>query len=112
MFLSRGDRDLGVAFQTHPGRQAFISRFYEEAKQNVQAQANGVIADLNNGALRLRDQWRGCEASRVSNAAAAAAELDAIEQSRNASASRIVQAAAACDAQVAGLQALIMSDRR
>ena len=24
MFLSRGDRDLGVAFQTHPGRQAFI----------------------------------------------------------------------------------------
>ena len=22
MFLSRGDRDLGVAFQTHPGRQA------------------------------------------------------------------------------------------
>ena len=23
--LSRGDRDLGVAFQTHPGRQAFIS---------------------------------------------------------------------------------------
>ena len=26
MFLSRGDRDLGVAFQTHPGRQAFVSR--------------------------------------------------------------------------------------
>ena len=25
MFLSRGDRDLGVAFQTHPGRQAFVS---------------------------------------------------------------------------------------
>ena len=25
MFLSRGDRDLGVAFQTHPGRQAFLS---------------------------------------------------------------------------------------
>ena len=22
MFLSRGDRDLGVAFQTHPGHQA------------------------------------------------------------------------------------------
>ena len=22
MFLSRGERDLGVAFQTHPGRQA------------------------------------------------------------------------------------------
>ena len=29
MFLSRGDRDLGVAFQTHPGRQAFISSMGE-----------------------------------------------------------------------------------
>ena len=30
MFLSRGDRDLGVAFQTHPGRQAFISSEEQE----------------------------------------------------------------------------------
>ena len=36
MFLSRGDRDLGVAFQTHPGRQAFISRnvIRQKTKQN------------------------------------------------------------------------------
>ena len=26
MFLSRGDRDLGVAFQTHPGSQASSRR--------------------------------------------------------------------------------------
>ena len=32
MFLSRGDRDLGVAFQTHPGRQAFISSGSKEAR--------------------------------------------------------------------------------
>src|SRR5574339_510042 len=32
MFLSRGDRDLGVAFQTHPGRQAFISSGSKELR--------------------------------------------------------------------------------
>ena len=32
MFLSRGDRDLGVAFQTHPGNQA-LSRV--EAKNSA-----------------------------------------------------------------------------
>ena len=32
MFLSRGDRDLGVAFQTHPGRQAFISSGSKEPR--------------------------------------------------------------------------------
>ena len=35
MFLSRGDRDLGVAFQTHPGRQAFISSGSKEARSRT-----------------------------------------------------------------------------
>ena len=35
MFLSRGDRDLGVAFQTHPGRQAFISSGSKEMKEGT-----------------------------------------------------------------------------
>ena len=34
VFLSRGDRDLGVAFQTHPGRQAFISRDRKSTRLN------------------------------------------------------------------------------
>ena len=36
MFLSRGDRDLGVAFQTHPGRQAFISSGSKEARSALE----------------------------------------------------------------------------
>src|SRR5574341_718204 len=32
MFLSRGDRDLGAAFQTHPGRQAFTSSGSKEPR--------------------------------------------------------------------------------
>ena len=37
MFLSRGDRDLGVAFQTHPGRQAFISSGRKEPRSVLES---------------------------------------------------------------------------
>src|SRR5574340_440572 len=36
-FLSRGDRDLGVAFQTHPGRQAFISSGSKEPRSALES---------------------------------------------------------------------------
>ena len=37
MFLSRGDRDLGVAFQTHPGRQAIISSGSKEPRSTLES---------------------------------------------------------------------------
>src|SRR5574337_899138 len=37
MFLSRGERDLGVAFQTHPGRQASISRGSKEPRSALES---------------------------------------------------------------------------
>ena len=37
MFLSRGDRDLGAAFQTHPGRQAFISSGSKEPRSALES---------------------------------------------------------------------------
>src|SRR5574340_1216822 len=37
MFLSGGDRDLGVAFQTHPGRQAFISSGSKEPRSALES---------------------------------------------------------------------------
>src|SRR5574340_1095644 len=37
MFLSRGDRDLGVAFQKHPGRQAFISSGSKEPRSALES---------------------------------------------------------------------------
>src|SRR5574341_9842 len=43
MFLSRGDRDLGVAFQTHPGRQAFVSRGSEEPRSALESRRWGGI---------------------------------------------------------------------
>ena len=41
MFLSRGDRDLGVAFQTHPGRQAFISSGSKETRSALESRRVG-----------------------------------------------------------------------
>src|SRR5574337_999747 len=37
MFLSGGDRDLGVAFQTHPRRQAFISSGSKEPRSALES---------------------------------------------------------------------------
>jgi hypothetical protein len=87
------------------------SAAYEKGKADAQAQGDSVAADLRAGNLRLQHRWAGCEASRVSNAAAAAAELDAAAADRNASAGRIVAAAKSCDEQVAGLQQILIAER-
>ena len=44
MLLSRGDRDLGVAFQTHPGRQAFISSGSKEPRSALDR--DGYLLEL------------------------------------------------------------------
>lgn len=88
-----------------------VAESYEKGKTDAQATADAVVAGLGAGAVRLREQWRSCEAGRVSQAAAAARFANAIEQSRNESAGRIVRIAAECDAQVTGLQSFIAAER-
>lgn len=90
---------------------ANISASYEKGKQDAQADADRIIADLRAGNLKLREQWRGAgaSASGVPSAAATAGQPDATERGREAGAARIVRAASICDAQVAGLQALVRS---
>src|SRR5574341_630274 len=79
MFLSRGDRDLGVAFQTHPGRQAFISSGSKEARSALesrrvslcysttrhQAGAGGKLTRLSSGRLFAGVCKKGWSISRV-----------------------------------------------
>lgn len=84
---------------------------YERGKSDAKAVSDTVVAGLAAGTVRLRGQWRGCEANRVSQASAAARFADAVEQSRNESAGRIVRVAAECDAQVTGLQSFIAAER-
>jgi len=88
-----------------------VSAAYEEGKRDAEATGAAVAADLRAGALRLQRRWAGCETQRLSEATAASLELDAAARDREESAGRIVRAAAQCDAQVRGLQQLVLSER-
>lgn len=90
---------------------AAVSESYEKGVADAQAVSARVVDDLRAGNLKLRQQWRGCEANRVSNAAAAAIGADEEDRHRRESAGRIVRAAAECDAQVNALQAFVRGER-
>jgi len=91
---------------------AAIGARYEQEKQDAQAAADRVIADLRAGNLRLHQRWQDALAtSELSATTAAAVIADARAQDRAESAGRIVRAAAECDAQVRGLQAVVRADR-
>lgn len=108
--------DLAVAQETIDTERQYAQRLqaiatrYEGDKNAIERQAASDLADLRSGNLRLREQWRGCEA-RQAQVGGAAGQSDGGADLRAESASRIVRAAAECDAQVKGLQAVIRSDR-
>jgi len=85
---------------------------YEKGKADAEQAANQTVADLRSGAVRLRDEWATCRAtSAVVSSAASGRQPDAGANDREASAGRIVRAAAQCDAQVIGLQAALTGER-
>lgn len=92
--------------------QSRVASAYEQGKRDAEAENERVVADLRSGNLRLQNRWSGCEAVRVSDATAAARELDAAIRDREESAGRIIRAAAECDAQVRGLQDLLLLERQ
>ena len=53
MFLSGGDRDLGVAFQTHPGRQAFILSGSKEPRSALEKKRLKEIFSISG--IKLED---------------------------------------------------------
>lgn len=91
--------------------QTDVSEAYEKGKKDAEATGAAVTAGLRAGNLRLQQRWAGCETQRLSDAAAVAGELDAAARDREESAGRIVRAAAQCDAQVRGLQELLILER-
>src|SRR5574340_1059466 len=58
MFLSRGDRDLGVALQTHPGRQAFIASGSNEPRSALESRRVSLCPQ-SAGTLRSASEIRG-----------------------------------------------------
>lgn len=98
------EQDLAAA-------QAGVSEAYEKGKKDAEATGVAVAADLRAGNLRLQQRWAGCKTQRLSDSAAAAGKLDAAVRDREESAGRIIRAAAQCDAQVRGLQKLLILER-
>lgn len=93
-------------------RVAQIADQYEQDKIDAQTAADRLVADLRAGNRRLHDRWQAAIATdSLSDAATAASRADAAQRDREASAARAIAAADQCDAQVAGLQAVVRSDR-
>lgn len=88
-----------------------IAESYERGKKDAQVTSDRIAADLRAGNLKLRNAWAGCETQLLSDATASASRIDAGADDRAASASTIVRAAAEADAQIRGLQALVIADR-
>ncbi|MHC2115341.1 endopeptidase [Stenotrophomonas geniculata] len=91
-------------------RAEAVATQYEQEKADAESKGAAVADGLRAGNLRLQQRWAGCEA-RVSDLAAASGQPDGATDDRAGSAGRIVRAAAACDALVRGLQALVRADR-
>lgn len=91
-------------------RAEAVATQYEQEKADAESKGAAVADGLRSRAIRLQDHWAGCEA-RVSELGASSGPVDDSANDRADSAGRIVRAAAACDAQVRGLQALVRADR-
>ena len=93
--------------------QNAVSAAYEKGKADAEANAKRVVADLRAGNLVLRERWTSCQASSgLPRPTPDTSEPDARTADRDESAGRIVQAAAQCDAQVRGLQELLLLERK
>lgn len=93
------------------GALAQVSDAYERGRRDAQTVGERVTAELRAGDLRLQERWAGCEAG-VPGVSTTPAELDAAARDREESAGRVVRAAAECDAQVRGLQELLIEARK
>jgi hypothetical protein len=97
--------------QTRARYIAGIGDAYERGLSDAKRKGDAVAADLRAGNLRLREQWRGCEARGVPGAAAGAGEPAASADLRAAGARDLVRAAAEADEWIRGLQKVTQADR-
>lgn len=109
-------KQLAEARQAERDAQARVDALaakYEQERHRAELEQATLVADLRSGAVRFRRLWQGCEAAtaRVPSDPGAAGVADGEADDRADSASRIVRAARACDAQVIGLQDYIRAIR-
>lgn len=92
-------------------RLADIGSKHEQDRRDAEGVPDAVVADLRAGNLRLRREWAGCETRRLSDAAAAARERDALAASRDALAGAVVRVGRDADDQLAACQAVVIAQQ-
>ncbi|SON93567.1 hypothetical protein [Xanthomonas citri] len=90
---------------------ADIGAKHEEDRQAAQAVPDAVVADLRNGALKLRDGWASCETQRLAETAAGTRERDAAAERREEFAGAVVRVGRDADDQLRACQAVVRADR-
>lgn len=122
---AKAEQEVRIAHETAQAAKAAADRYiqraeaanaaatqYQKALNDANRRADATVADLLAGNLRLRRLWQGCQAVSAPGSAAPGGRVaDDSTDDRAASAGRIVRAAAECDAQVRGLQAVVHADR-
>lgn len=103
-------KDVADREHASAARAASIAARYQDDVAEIRKATDRIPADIRAGMLRLRDYWQ--PAASVPATGSSAGRADAAEQRRAQSAARIVRAAKECDAQVAGLQRIVIEDRR
>lgn len=95
----------------HKAALEAVGAQFQKDKSDALAKKDSVIADLRSGKLQLRPQWRRCPAAGVPKAPGGAVSSDDAADLRETDAGSLVSITAACDAQVKGLQSVILTDR-
>lgn len=110
---AKAETDARAKEQANAATMAAIDAQHAQELDHAKQNADRTIADLRAGTLRLREQWRGCEAAAsVPAPGASAGSADAAADIRTASAAAIVRIAADADARVRALQRVIEADRQ
>lgn len=110
---AKAQADARAREQAHAAEMMAITTRQAQELQDAKANGDRVAADLRAGNLRLRQQWRGCEAAGgVPAAGAGVARADGADERRAESAGDLVRIAAEQDARIRALQAVIKADRQ
>lgn len=101
-------------YQTRAEAMSATATQYQEALTNANRKNDRTVADLRAGTLRFRKLWEDCSAAvpAPGEAAPGGRSPDEGAELRAASAGRIIGAGAECDAQVIGLQKILMDERQ
>ena len=104
-------QDARTTEHTRADRMADIGDEHEVKRGDAAGVPASVVADLQSGALQLRDELAGCATDRLSGATAAAIERDAANQLRGQIAGAVVQVGRDADDLASACRAVIWADR-